>query len=503
MTEPDTAAPRPVIRPWTLVFLALFLMFGAWSLAAPYDGTPDEMEHLLRAAGVAAGELTPPPAETATGAGAVAVQTVPDGLVRQNCWRFKRERSAACARPPSADRTPVKAVTAAGRYHPAYYALVGWPLRLWPGWSGVLVARLISAAVSAALVACALLVTVRRSRHRLMVAGLLAATTPMAAQLAGAVNPNGLEIAAGIAFFAAAIPLILDRVATRRRGLVWLAGVSAVVLATLRSTGPLWFVIAFLALAAPSRRTELRELWRRRETRWWGLVVAVALLASVGWIVATQVLPKGTYSGQWLYRSQAALIEADRWRAYLDQIVGVTSWLDARMPAPPYLVWQFAAASLIVFALALGGWRDRARLLVLLVGAVVLPSALQVWNIRETGFVTQGRYMLPLLVGLPLLAAHILEGRALGAEQARALTRLFVVLLLPIHLGCLAFTMVRWQRGLPRSPQLSWLNPLVGDWHPVVGSLVPLAAETAGAVILGVLVWRAVSRRARSEPPAD
>jgi hypothetical protein len=114
---------------------------------------------------------------------------------------------------------------------------------------------------------------------------------------------------------------------------------------------------------------------------------------------------------------------------------------------------------------------------------------MQVAFVKDSGFVTQGRYMLPMLAGVLLFAAYAMEERGFDESRARAFTRLAVLLLLPIHLFCLAFTMVRWQHGLPRYPGLSSLNPLAGDWHPVVGSATPLLAATAGLALFGWLAW--------------
>ncbi len=42
---------------WLFAFLGFFLVLGAWSVAAPYSGTPDEQDHILRAYGVATGQV--------------------------------------------------------------------------------------------------------------------------------------------------------------------------------------------------------------------------------------------------------------------------------------------------------------------------------------------------------------------------------------------------------------------------------------------------------------
>ncbi|WP_074309719.1 DUF2142 domain-containing protein [Micromonospora cremea] len=487
----DRAVPG-LRRVWILAFVGFLLIFGAWSAAAPYDGTPDEREHVVRAAGVAAGQIAPPPAAAKKGSG--AFQRVPAGLVRAQCWQFKPQRSAACAVPPGSDDTLVRTGTGAGRYHPVYYAVVGWPLTIWPGWSGVLLARLISAAISAALLAGAFVVAVKWSRRRLMVGGLLVAVTPMAAQMASAVNPNGVEIAAGAAFFAAVIPLLLDRRPRPHRGLLLLAGISGLLLAMLRQTGPLLLATAFVAFAFPWRQSNLGRLLRERAVRWWGAAIVVAVLTALAWGVAMKTSDLGTYGGNVYTYGQAAFAEADRWRGYLDQMVGVTSWLDTRMPAPAYLIWQFLAAALVVGAFVFGRLVDRWRLLVLFVGGVVVPSAMQVALVKQTGFVTQGRYMLPILAGMLLFAAYVWEERGLDAARSRTLVRLSIVLLLPIQLFTLIFTMVRWQNGLPRYLTFRTLNPFAGDWHPPLGSITPLVASVLGLVLLGGLAWWVSSR---------
>ena len=413
---------------------------------------------MIRAAGVAAGEIAPPPAAAEKGSG--AFQDVPAGLVREQCWQFKPAVSAACAVPPGSDDTPCAPAPAPVATTPSTTPWWAGRSTLWPGWSGVLLARFISAGIAAALLASAFVVAVNWSRRRLMIAGLLVAVTPMAAQMASAVNPNGVEIAAGVAFFAATIPLFLDRRPKPHHGLLILAGISGLLLAMLRQTGPLWLAAAFVAFAFPWRQSNVGRLVREKAVWWWVGGIAVAALTAVGWGVVMKSSDLGKYGGHVYTYGQAAFAEADRWRGYLDQMVGVTSWLDTRMPAPIYLTWQFVAATLLIGAFVFGRLVDRGRLLVLIVAGTVVPSVMQVALVKQTGFVTQGRYMLPMLAGVMLFAAYVWEERGLDAARSRTLVRLSVILLLPIQLFALILTMVRWQDGLPKIPDLPHLQPV-------------------------------------------
>ena len=404
------------VRLWLLAFAAFFLMIGGWALAAPYDGSADEHDHIYRAVGIWNGDLAPEPANAVRGSGAFV--RVPRGLVvpDEPCWQFKPGMPASCAPEPSSDATTVRVGTGAGRYHPGYYAVVGVPLKLWPGWSGVLLARLLTGAGAAALLAAAVVTIVTYFRRRYMLAGLLVAVTPMALHFFGAVNPNGLEIAAGVGLFTALIPLVLGRLDTVPKGLLALAGISAVLLASLRPTGLMYLFFGAVALFVPfrreiaaaavgvdggplvDRRGRARRLFERR------------LHGGVqGHRHGLGVPPAGARSSA----ARLSCTSSHYWGEWAKQLVGVFSWLDIYLPSSMYVVWHLAAGALLVFGAAFGHWIDRWRLVALVLGATGIPTFLQWWFLNHTGFVTQGRYMLPALVGVMIFAAWVLEERGL------------------------------------------------------------------------------------------
>jgi len=262
------------------------------------------------------------------------------------------------------------------------------------------------------------------------------------------------------------------------------------VLATLRAGGPLWVVIALAVLLVPIRRARLRELWSRRAVRWWTLAVAVAMVQSVLWTYLAKATDLGDFTGghRWSF-TQAVRLTLERWRDYADEMVGVTAWLDTRMPVLVYLVWQAAAAAVVVWGLVLADRAGRWRLAAAAAGAIGVPTAMQIAYVNQHGFITQGRYLLPVMAGLPLLAAFLIQRYGLAADKSASLLRIYAIALLPLHLVCLSFTMVRWQRGLALG-SLASMSPLGGPWHPPLGSALPLAAMVAGLVGLGWLLWR-------------
>ncbi len=476
-------------RLWLLAFIGFCLLHAGWAFASPYNGPPDEQEHALRAAGVMRGELI-------TGIGVNgAMQTAPDSIIRGWCFPARVEVAASCEREPGGDETPRSVLTRAGRFNPVYYLVTAWPLGVWPNWRGIMLSRLLNGVAMAALLACAVVAAARWTRHRSLVAGVVVAVTPMIAHLGGAINPNGIEIAAGLALFAALIAVVHEQWEGVNRAAVVLAGVSAGVLVTPRFTGVMWLAVILGAVLIPSSRTRLKVLARSRAVRFWSVAVGVCAMASLAWtVVAKSADATGAYYGYSVTGILRAATVDHVWPNMANQMVGVMGWAETLMPRLIYMAWFAALGLLVLGGLMVGGRVDRWRLLALFFATFVPLLTLEILTANQIGFFNQGRYFLPGAVGLPLLGAHILARRGFTAEQFRSMTRLFALLLLPIHLVCLAYTMCRWQSGL-RS-----LNPFTGSWSPPYGSVLPLISAALAVAVLFVVYWQAT--RVPVDPPS-
>lgn len=492
---------RPLLkRTWWTAFIGFFLLCAAWALAAPYDASPDEAQHIIRAAGVARGEFAPKP--EAAGGGTGAFQHVPASLVRDNCWAFHSDKSAACAKAPGGDAHVEKVPTRAGRYNPVFYAAVGWPLALWPNWLGVTLARLISAGLVSALLASAAHSMVAWTRHRVAAAGVLAAVTPITAHLAGSVNPNGIEIAAGVALIAALIPTMLEPEQPLRRAAMVQIGIAGSVLMTVRALGPLWCAAIIGIMLVPVTRERLRALLRFRPTWWAAAALFVTGAAGALWTVVMKAsemapvnVPPQLTTAQGL--RQEVIV---RWPGYMTEMIGVPSWLDTWLPGSAYTFWYLVLGVLIISALAFGRWSDRWRLFLFFIvpfGVISLSDAI---GAPKYGFGGQGRYLLPVAVGVPLLAAYVIGRRgALDRDRSARLVRTVALVVLPLQLAFLSYTMIRWQAGVGTSLQYTPLNPLSGNWHPPAGSATVLLTGVAGCLMLGAWAWTSTGRRAAAE----
>ncbi len=502
------SAAGGAVRSWLVAFLAFFLMAGAWALAAPYGGTPDEIEHVIRAAGVVQGQVLVTPV-VGPGVNSGAYQTVPRGLVPISnlkplyrlCYQGLPQRSAACGpQPGRGGHTPGTFLSGAGRYNPLYYAAVGEPLVRWPSWTGVLLARLISAALCAAFLASAWLSCIQWRRSPLLTGGLLVAATPMVFHLAGAVNPNAVEIAAGISLAAAVIPLLLDEDSPAAGGLLRRTAIAAIAIAQFRAMGPL-FVIGWLALLVlPPARSRLRQLRYLTSARLWSAGVAISCLTGAAWSIVFKV-GDGSYATKHYTATEALGYELTAklpW--YLEQTVDGfgTSYQDTLPPAVILIAWAMALGLLLVTALAWGNAAQRRRLAALIAFTLSIPIVVDVATVNKLHFPSQGRYILPIAVGIPLLAAFTVGCTGgMSTSQQAAIVRVMILMLLPFQLYSLVYVMDRWQSGL--GPGLS-VDPLRGTWHPVTGSALPLLMMTLGLIALGMLAWRATRTRDARHP---
>lgn len=472
---------RPGTRLWLVAFAGFFLLHAAWALASPYDGPPDEKAHALRAAAVGHGEIL------TNG----WTQDVPRSLVRPSCFPMQPTVAADCTRPPGGDETLAPATVGAVSYNPIYYLVTGWPVAVWPNWTGILLARLLTGAAMAAFLASAVVAACRWIRHKAVLAGVLVAATPMVASLGGSINPNGVEIAAGLALFTGLITVLWERPRPINRSAIVLVGVSASTLATLRALGVMWLGLILLTMLFGASRSHLRELIRERTVRLWSGVVALFVVLALAWNVIAK--PLGVANGNMGMSTKEVLRYGvlEMWPNVANQMVGVMGWAETLQPRLVYLAWFAAVGLLVLGGFVLGGRGDKLRLAFLFFGTFVPLLGWELLRANSSGWFNQGRYFLPGAVGLPIIGAYVLARSGFNPDKFRALTRTLAVVLVPIQVVCLAFTMCRWQSG--------WriLNPLKGSWLPPLGPELPLALGAASVLVLLAMYWRA-SRLPRS-----
>jgi hypothetical protein len=106
---------------------------------------------------------------------------------------------------------------------------------------------------------------------------------------------------------------------------------------------------------------------------------------------------------------------------YYQQMIGAFGWLDAGVASVPVYCWVFLGLGALMLALGVGSAPERRAAVVVLGLSWLLPVTAQYGEWKTNGLVWQGRYSLPLVAGLPILAMLAVErgGRLRIREQHR------------------------------------------------------------------------------------
>lgn len=486
---------------WLIALVGYLLVTAGWALALPTNATYDEEDHAIRAYAVASGQVY------ADGdAVRVPRSLLPDHI---DCtWERGDPKSAACQRPISDDSVTLTPSTAA-RYSPVYYFPVGLPLLVSPDHAGIVLARLVSGLLCGLLLASAYAVAAWL-RRPLLLAGLALANTPMLFNLAGAINPNGLEIAAGTSLWVALLGLLLagetaprlglpdDRVVRR---LVLLAAVSAALLITVRQLGPLLLAISAFCCVLLARQGRVRALLRRRDVRRiGGALVGGAVAVFLAWTATSRIAdpapaPKVAHPMRMSLPEALHGVATTRVPFYIKQLIGQFSYGET--PLPFWLVWGWhgMVIALVGLAVALASWRYRLVNLGLFASLLGLLTALELYFLPHSGWFSHSRYAMPAGVGILLLPAFVprlpaLLDRWLPRGTAWAVRGVAVVTGL-FGLAALAKVASRFQSG-----PAARVNPFAGEWLPPVGPVVPMLALALGAAVIGALTWRLADQAA-------
>jgi hypothetical protein len=467
-------------RAFLVAFVGFFLLGGAWAVALPVNGTYDESQHIVRAYAAVDGQWRPHGPDRLN-------YSVPASLLPANpeCMHENKDayRPASCLQ-PGGGTGRVSTETFAARYNPTYYLAVGLPIRLWPDGTGIVLARLLSALLCALMLAGAVAAGAAAG-NRLLVAGVVLVATPMVVNLAGSVNPNGMEICAAVLLFTSMICLVRGD-GPRRRALLASAAIAVFVLITVRHLGPVLAVIDLAAVAALAGWPTVRAAARRRDLwAWLGGGVLAGLVVFGGWLLAARS-PVGPGPGSATDLDAAGILRGlveDRFRFYVRQIVGQFGYGETTISPLAILLWYGLVAAVVLPAVVRAGWRVRLVMLWLLVAGFGLLIALEFYFVPTVNWFSHGRYALPVLVGVVLLAA----GEPPADTAARRQRWWPVALILataPVHLYALVRVISRYREGIEAS-----LAPFGGGWQPPVGPAVPLLAVLVGVGLLAACGW--------------
>jgi hypothetical protein len=313
-------------------------------------------------------------------------------------------------------------VTYATHQPPAYYVAVGVVSWMFPpGPITVYVMRFLGALMAGAFIATAIVVLRQPAAPRLLAAGLLLAITPMVLFTSSVITPSASEIGAALAFWACGLALLSRAHERIDTWLVTAAGIAGCVLALSRQLGPLWLALIVLAVVAVSSRAGLRKLGRSNRVRLWATLVLIASGTQIAWDVfagaRTPTLVNRRYVGLAVIEPLNETGHGFRWYR---EMIGWFGWLDTQAPALTWLLWTAAIGFVVLVALVWANRRRVAVLLGLLAALVVIPVVVDSTLFSGAASYGQGRDILPLAVGIPIVAAFVIASTGRLRDLARS-----------------------------------------------------------------------------------
>jgi hypothetical protein len=190
----------------------------------------------------------------------------------------------------------------------------------------------------------------------------------------------------------------------------------------------------------------------------------------------------------------------------LRQGVGDFGWLDTPVPTIVVVVWALALVGLLVYGLAVSD-RCRRALPLLALAILALPVIFETPELNTVGPYWQGRYWLPLALGLPLVASSVRLGKTHQVAPGRwarpaslRLTGFLGVGLLLVGGQVVAFlaALHRYETGIGAAPG----SPV--EWSPPGGTVIVTSLFVMGQLLLlALLAWQYHDTKGRSLLPHD
>lgn len=500
---------RPALKP-VLAFLAFLALALSWSLGTPLLSAADEPEVVIKAAASVRGEFSGPQTVFAFPTWETKYATpdflettyhLPHSLVvaldrnDPHCYSFFTDVPATCTKGATKEEVRQAGSTAQSHmdYFPLYYLLVGWPSLLVGGTHAIYAMRIVSALITALFMAAAFTVSTRR--HGAGAVGVLAAATPAAIYWGAVVNPCGLEITSALLTWVTFLSLVrAEPGAPGIRTDRILFGISAATLLVVRPLGPLWLASILVAVLATS--TGLRERARRalqsHGIRWVIGLLGAAVIAAGLWDLTQNsmgIVPKT--NPHYTY-AKGIYITLYQMPGDIAQMIGTIGWDDVPVPTFTSILWFGAIAAMVLMGFIFGNRRERLTLVALTAASILFPIIFEAYSGPTYGTGWQGRYGLPLAVGVPILAGEIMVRRMFAGGFGRVQRTLATTLAGTIALAYLCqvwWAWRRWAQGI-FGVGFGKTVPLHAKWSPLIGWPLMLAAAVFGVGLLLYLMRR-------------
>lgn len=320
--------------------------------------------------------------------------------------------------------------------------------------------------------------------------GIAFAATPMLFFLTGGVNSSGPEIAAAIALWAGLGVLLQS--AEPPRNLVWMSGLAAVSLVAIRRTGVVWvLLIVAIVLVAFGSRERLSALIRRPVVWAWAGATGVAFGCQLAWLSAVGSLSRGGDNATSpSVASTAAMTFADAYDTIVVQMVGNFGWLDTPVPAVVVVMWLLGLGTLAAAAVARRQIRALTAAAATLLATLLTFVAFEVIEAGSRPGFWQGRYSLPLAVGIPIVLG-LSNSHSSRSDDVLRVNRPLAAVFVGAQAIAYFVYLERYSVGRGGGFSLFWDS----DWSPPIPALALMVGYTVSVGVFGAMAvdsfrWR-------------
>jgi len=303
------------------------------------------------------------------------------------------------------------------------------------------------------------------------------------------VNPSALEVAASVLTWVA-LMVVIDRAElVSRRDLVRLV-VAAALLAHSRPASLLWLGLVLTTGFVWGGWSRARQLLRQRDVLVATAAIAAFSALAVAWYAQADYGESASWTSRYAIPGRTLgyfVGEAyGRVGVHLQQMVGRFGYLDVGSPRAVFVGWGVAVGGLMVAAGARGPRRRVIAFAGLAIVAIVLPPLLEAPSMHVINYWWQGRYTLPIAVGVPILASGLV---AKAIPHGLGVRVLFFLLWFG-QVASYYWVLHRFTVG-DASP--TWTlsdgppNVLAPAWHPPLGAWTLVGLYAAAAA--GFYFW--------------
>ena len=461
-------------RAFTFLFLGAILVQAAWVFAVPPFRGIDEIDHAFRAAGVASGQWMPNTvAENGRGYLVVVPQTIA-AAAGPECRALEYMGPDNCqpVRELAADNVTI--ASAAARYNPLFYRVIGTPTQWLDGAQALYGMRIVAGLLCAGFIALAGWAISLWARTSWPMVSLLVAMTPVTIYSTSISAPNGVELGASLALWVTLLGLTRPQLAAAtERALLWAALPSGVVLATVRSLGPVWLGLIVLTVAAFLGVNETLSLLRRhrRTVSVVAATISTAVVAGAWW-----TLSAGTNQlEEHLDLPNPFTKTLEQIPVWFLQSIAAFPTRDEQAPVIVYAASMVVLLALVGVGFWVGSRRSRLAIAGTLFVALLVPFVATVTTYSQTGAIWQGRYGLPYTFGVILFAGLALDERRHAHRLAGPALLAGCLAMVTAHVVGVTNVLILERANSPQSGDPAWLMP--APW--IVALLM----------ILGWLAW--------------